>query len=110
MGCFDSLFINCPVCNHELEFQSKSGSCGLCKFTKDDLPIEVAVGLNHDVVHCQFCNNKFQIVCEIPEFVNVNLFKVNKNKNTDYAGNYNADLPENIKKINDLRKMLKGGK
>jgi len=73
MGMFDSLYIECPNCKNEMEFQSKSGPCGLlCKY-KDDLTTDIAIGMNGDIVKCKNCGKNIKLYCEIPLTVDVEL-------------------------------------
>ena len=106
MGLFDSLIIKCPECKKELEFQSKSGPCGLYNFTKDDLPPEVGVDMADNIVKCQFCGNNFRLDCGLPKVCKVKLIKTKEKEG--YPGNYNPDLPSNIKRMKELRKLLRG--
>ncbi len=47
MGMFDSVFVTCPDCGSEIEFQSKGGECLLREYTDlCNIPIDVANGLN----------------------------------------------------------------
>lgn len=108
MGMYDSFTIKCPNCNRQLEFQSKSGPCMLANFTEEDLPTDVAVGINGDVVMCEFCKINWELTCDLPEIVTVKLSKTKRAKN--YSGNYNPELPENIKRTEELRKMIREGK
>lgn len=73
MGCFDSLFIKCPRCKTELEFQSKSGCCGLNSYDALHLPIEVAVGMDGLVVKCKHCRRKWKLDCCLPKYSFVQL-------------------------------------
>lgn len=103
MGLFDSLYIKCPTCKRQLEFQSKSGPCCCLSFKEKNLPVDVAVGMNGDIVSCEFCNINWKLDCEIPKIVKVKLIKTNQK--ADYRGNYN---PENLdvaeKEILDILK------
>lgn len=102
---FDSVHIECPKCKRDLEFQSKSGPCGLFSFDKDNLPVEVAVGINGDVVMCEFCKINWQVDCHLPEKIeNITLTKTDREK--DYSGNFNSQLPDNIKRAEDLKKLM----
>jgi len=65
MGMFDSLYVNCPKCKKQLEFQSKSGECLLSVYTKESLTPQVAIGMNGDIVKCKSCGNSFKLECEI---------------------------------------------
>ena len=101
---FDSLYIKCPKCGKELEIQSKSGPCALFSYTKSNLPPEVAVGLNGDIIECEFCKTNFEVKCNIPKRVQVKL--VPTKKRADYSGNYNPELPKNKRALARFKKML----
>jgi hypothetical protein len=45
MGRFDSVTVRCPECHEEHELQSKSGACGMRRFTLEDCPDDVLQGL-----------------------------------------------------------------
>ena len=107
MGMFDSLFVKCPKCNKELEFQSKSGPCCLLK-CKKFLPPDIAVGMDGDIVECEFCRSNIKLKCNIPRDIKIKL--VVTKKEADYNGNYNKDLPKNIKRSKELNKLLGTGR
>jgi len=103
MGVFDSFFIACPKCGKDLEFQSKSGPCALENY-KYKCPVEVAIGINGDIVNCEFCGCNWKINFNLPKMIIPTLSRTSFPK--DYSGNYNLALPENKKKIEDLKKRL----
>ena len=105
MGMYDSLNAKCPSCGKDLEFQSKSGPCAMFSFEKDNLPPDVAIGLNGDIVRCQFCNKRILLECEIPKNVKIKL-TVTKGLKFDYEGNYNKKHPHTIKRQKELHKIL----
>ena len=106
MGMFDSLIIECPKCKKDLEIQSKSGCCMLDVYNKNNLPAEVAVGLNGDVIECEFCRCKFIVKCNIPKPRLAQVKLIRTNKMAKYSGNYNPALSKNKKKDAVLRKLL----
>lgn len=106
MGLFDSLDIRCPNCRALLEFQSKSGACCMYNYTKSNLPPEVAVGLDGDIVQCQYCNKNIKLICKIPKVVKVKLVVTKKKFN--YPGNYNPKHPDSTKRQKELHKFFKG--
>jgi len=83
---YDILNAGCPSCGKELEFQSKSGPCVMFSFKKDNLPPEVAIGLDGDIIRCQFCNKRILLKCDIPKKVKIKLI-VTKGLKFDYEGN-----------------------
>lgn len=104
MGMFDSLYVKCPKCGKEVEFQSKSGRCCMDNYNKNNLRPEVAVGINGDIVECEFCQTNIKLVCNIPRKVKIKLVKTRKKAH--YRGNYNPDLPKNIKRRKELQEDL----
>ena len=105
-GMYDSFDIKCPKCGRDLEFQSKSGECMLSRYTPDDLPVGIAVGINGDIVECQFCEVNWKLICELPEVVKTKLIKTKEKE--EYPGNYNPKLPKNIERMKELAKIMKG--
>lgn len=87
MGMFDSLRVPCPKCGKELEYQSKSGECSLNNYTEKNLTPEVAIGIDGDIVNCEFCETNVKLVCKIPRKVEMRLVKTNKKAH--YRGNFN---------------------
>lgn len=53
MGMFDSLIVQCPKCQEDVEFQSKAGPCNLNKYDMDDCSPSVAVDLIGQHTQCQ---------------------------------------------------------
>ena len=66
MGMFDSLYVKCPHCNKLIEFQSKSGSCGLWEFNLRNLPSHVARGMNGQIIKCDKCGKNIKFTCKLP--------------------------------------------
>ncbi len=109
MGMYDSLYVECPQCKNELQFQSKSGVCFLEDYHKNDLPPEVAMGMEGDIVRCQFCNNRIKLECNIPTRVKINLRIIGKRTKFNYEGNYNPKHPSSIKRAKQLAKVFAKG-
>ncbi len=63
MGCFDSLYVDCPHCTAGIEFQSKSGGCMMDRYTKDTLPVNVAIGMQGDIEKCEKCGKAVELNC-----------------------------------------------
>ena len=60
MGVYDSVFVKCPDCRTENEFQSKSGECILGSYTEDDAPAAVLLDVNrHSPCKCSGCGNLY---------------------------------------------------
>ena len=106
MGMYDSLYVNCPECGKELEFQSKSGMCCIFSFKKNNLPPEVAIGMNENIVRCQFCNHRIKLICDVPRRVKVKLKSLGKRKGFHYEGNYNEKHPNSIKRQKEISEMF----
>lgn len=61
MGMFDSVWVKCPKCNEENEFQSKSGECDLSNYTLENCPDDVLSNVNrHSPVECD-CGCKYEV-------------------------------------------------
>jgi len=56
MGMFDSVWTKCPVCSHEVEFQSKAGSRELHSYRASSVPVEIALDLDSAAETCANCN------------------------------------------------------
>ena len=105
MGLFDSFYTKCPKCKRQLEFQSKSGECMCSSYTEKDLSSMVAIGMDGDVVMCEFCKINWKLVCDIPPIVKTTLIQTKEKKN--YSGNHNPKLPENIKRDKELKRIMR---
>lgn len=46
MGMFDRVWVKCPKCETENEFQTKSGECCMGNYTLEDCPDDVLVDVN----------------------------------------------------------------
>ena len=104
MGCFDSLYINCPKCGKKMEWQSKSGPCALFSYKKSNLPMDVAIDLDNQILNCEFCNSNWQFKLFGSKRVKFKIIKTKKRQ--DYRGNYNPKLPKNIKEAKHLAKII----
>ena len=62
MGMFDSVYVPCPKCNTEAEFQSKGGDCCLENYTLKDVPNNVLSDINrHSPKVCSECGESFYV-------------------------------------------------
>lgn len=61
MGMFDSVWIKCPKCGTQNEFQSKGGDCFLKAYSDDDLsiPFDVLSDLNRHNHECCECETVY---------------------------------------------------
>lgn len=57
MGMFDSVWIPCPKCGTDVEFQSKGGECLLISFTLDTAPPRVIADILGDTGWCTECKH-----------------------------------------------------
>ncbi len=70
MGMFDSVYVRCPKCGQNVEFQSKGGECILAAYTDlNNIPVDVASDLN-TAESCD-CGNTVSIV--VPSTVSIRL-------------------------------------
>lgn len=61
MGMYDSVWVQCPNCKTENEFQSKSGDCYLENYTLDNCPNDVLQNINrHAPIICE-CGTKYSV-------------------------------------------------
>lgn len=70
---FDRVWIRCPACQAEIEFQSKAGACHLSDFRIDDAPLEVLADIkgNKEARSCK-CGARVRVVVSFrawPELV-----------------------------------------
>lgn len=112
-GMYDSIIADCPKCGEKMELQSKSGACLLDRYDINLCPVEVSIGLNGDMWKCQFCNTIFVVKLPLPDKVKLILEEVSMKERILWSledgrgplilqGNYNSQLPENIKRIQEL--------
>ena len=53
MGMYDTIWVKCPQCQIDVDFQSKSGQCILGEYELDDCPDDVMMDANrHSPVQC----------------------------------------------------------
>lgn len=53
MGLFDRVYVECPNCNRDVEFQSNAGECNLERYTLDTAPGEVLIDIMNSPERCQ---------------------------------------------------------
>ena len=53
MGMFDTVIATCPVCEEEVEFQSKAGDCLLRTYTENFVPVAIAEDLEFEEKECK---------------------------------------------------------
>ena len=81
------------------------------KDLEKELSVAVKLIVNSDSIEfielykvIEFCRNNIKLKCNIPRNVKIKL--VVTKKEADYNGNYNKDLPKNIKRSKELNKLL----
>lgn len=52
MGMFDSVYVFCPNCGDEVEFQSKAGECVTEEYYLHNMPAEIAKDICGDSLVC----------------------------------------------------------
>lgn len=60
MGLFDSVYVNCPKCDHRLDFQSKAGQCSMLEYETDAVPVSIVGDLDGSIEVCK-CGSKVKI-------------------------------------------------
>jgi hypothetical protein len=75
MGVFDTIIFTCPNCQRKITKQTKAGSCKLEDYKQDVVPVDIAVAIKGEKVHCNGCNSDFTIqqVSPIPETIRMYL-------------------------------------
>jgi hypothetical protein len=55
---FDRIYVKCPYCGGEAEFQSKAGECILANYyVPGNIPTEIAADLQDTSEYCSECSN-----------------------------------------------------
>lgn len=62
MGSPDTVIVDCPKCNDEVWFQSKSGPCNLDNFKLKDAPEEVLHDVNRHAPMVCSCGAKLVVI------------------------------------------------
>ena len=52
---YDTVYFNCPRCDNQVSTQSKAGDCTLRAIYQRSVPIEIAIDIQHDKIHCSNC-------------------------------------------------------
>ena len=61
MGMYDSLWVECPRCNTQIEFQSKAGDCDLRDYNIQNVPPEIALDCKYDEELCPDCEEYIKL-------------------------------------------------
>jgi DNA-directed RNA polymerase subunit RPC12/RpoP len=65
MGMFDRVWVQCPNCSTENEFQSKGGGCFLGDYNLEDCPEDVLSDVNrHAPIRCEYCSIHYSVDIE----------------------------------------------
>lgn len=73
MGMFDIVWVKCPKCNTENDFQSKSGECSLINVTLEECPDNILANVNrHAPIICQECGALYKVDTQSKTAVIVN--------------------------------------
>lgn len=92
---YDSVWVKCPKCETENEFQSKSGDCSLEHYTLENCPEDVLANVNrHAPINCE-CGAAYSVDRYLRKPILVNV--PNENKGT---------IIKNIKLIESDSKFL----
>lgn len=61
MGTYDTIRIQCPVCKHTTEFQTKARDerCNFDYFSLNDAPLEIIADLLNKKLACESCGRFF---------------------------------------------------
>ena len=62
MGCFDTVYAQCPKCDHQISFQSKAGNCNLVGYPLYSVPVEIAADLHGASKACENCGTEVDIL------------------------------------------------
>jgi hypothetical protein len=74
MGCYNTIFFNCPDCGNKLEVQSKSGDCSLSDYEFEDAPLRDLTDIENEIVTCYKCNRTYKI--KLQKIVNLQLKRI----------------------------------
>ena len=61
MGMYDSVWVKCPKCKTENEFQTKSGKCLLDNYTLENCPGDVLEDINRHSPHLCKCGTSYEV-------------------------------------------------
>ena len=64
MGMFDSIYVSCPTCDEQIEFQSKAGPCDLKRYHYKNVPAAIAMSISGETEICKYCNDKVTLICD----------------------------------------------
>ena len=62
MGLFDSVYVDCPHCGKQVEFQSKAGDCSMSVYSLDSAPSYVVRDILNEPMHCGACGGWMALI------------------------------------------------
>lgn len=69
MSMYDIVWVRCPKCGYEVEFQSKAGRCALDEYYWPKgaslIPPAIAGDLNDEVQWCEVCDRPVAIIATV---------------------------------------------
>jgi predicted RNA-binding Zn-ribbon protein involved in translation (DUF1610 family) len=65
---FDRVWVTCPSCGNNIEFQSKAGACELKDYSLDTAPSEIAGSILGDQYECEHCHRDVKIIGKVVAF------------------------------------------
>ena len=65
MGMFDSVIAKCPMCDGDVEFQTKAGDCSLRTYTSNEVPLKLAAAIQGDISSCDSCGAIWRIEADV---------------------------------------------
>lgn len=69
MSCFDRVWVRCPHCSHDVEFQSKAGRCAMDEYYWPEganlIPPAIAGDLDGAVQRCVACDRGVRIMSTV---------------------------------------------
>jgi len=70
---FDVVWYDCPKCGKHIDYQTKAGECLLRDIQADRVPLDIASGIQGELIYCTNCNRQWEILVDAPSVVNTRL-------------------------------------
>ena len=64
MGCFDTVYMQCPKCDKRNEVQTKAGECNLKIYSYQQVPLAIAEDIVDTKITCK-CGIEFKLTCPV---------------------------------------------
>ncbi len=65
MGCFDTVYLDCPACGEIVVEQTKWGECNLSRYRLSDAPLVLVAAMNdcgeRGKLYCEHCGVQFKV-------------------------------------------------